>query len=297
MRPGLPQAEEFVLALAGGSRFLIAAGDEGAASVVSQLAAAMGLGVSKAAPLSGTERRLLVHTDPRRYRASPPRRHESLPADRGTAVLLTSCAIGDELFVQLLEISLVLARDAQARGGLLLHGALAERKGSGVILAAPGGTGKSTASERLRPPWRSLCDDTTLVVMDSQGKYWAHPWPTWSRFLTGEPGGTWDVQHAVPLEGIFFLSQSVTDRVESVGAGHAASLLVECAEQASQLMARGRSSEEARALRLERFDNLCGLARAMPTHVLQISLTGAFWGQIEQALGGRDGRHTDHPAR
>lgn len=291
MRPDFPPAEELVLALADGSRFLIAAGDEGAGTVVSQFGVAMGLGVSKATPLGGAGRRLLVHTDPHRHRASSPRRDESLPADRETAVFLTFCANGDQLFIQLLEISVVLARDAQVRGGILLHGALAERGGRGVILAAPGGTGKSTASERLRSPWRSLCDDATLVVVDTRGNYWAHPWPTWSRFLAGGPGGTWDVQHAVPLEAIFFLSQSVIDRVEFVGAGQAVSLLVESAEQASQLMARGRSREEARALRLERFDILCGLARAIPTHVLQLSLTGAFWEQIEQALNRRGGRH------
>ena len=34
------------------------------------------------------------------------------------------------------------------------------------------------------PPWRSLCDDATLVVRDASGRYWAHPWPTWSRFYT-----------------------------------------------------------------------------------------------------------------
>lgn len=297
MTSPLRQAEQPVLALADGSRWVMAAADEEAAPVVSRLGIAMGLGVSTATPPRGAERRLLVHSNARRPGVPPASRPDAQPVDSGTALLLTSFANGDELFVHLLEISLVLARDAQTRGGLLLHGALAERKGSGVVLAAPGGTGKSTASERLPPPWRSLCDDTTLVVMDSRRKYWAHPWPTWSRFLTGGAGGTWDVQNAVPLEGIFFLTRSVSDRVESVGAGQAVSLLVESAEQASQLMARGRSYEEARALRRERFDNLCALARALPVHVLQISLTGAFWKQIEQTLDGRDSRHADHPAR
>src|SRR5271157_5325799 len=89
---------------------------------------------------------------------------------------------------------------------------------------------RSAGPRRSSHAWRSLCDDTTLVVQDSQGNYWAHPWPTWSRFLDGGPRGTWDVQSAVPLKGVFFLSQAVEDRVESVGPGHAVSLLVECAE-------------------------------------------------------------------
>jgi SynChlorMet cassette protein ScmC len=206
--------------------------------------------------------------------------------DGVSVCILSPCDHWGGPYVNLLRLSHVLAREAQARGGVLMHGALAERDGIGVILAAPGGTGKTTASNRLPAPWRSLCDDTTLVVRDSQENYWAHPWPTWSRFLDGGPGDTWDVQNAVPLKGVFFLSQAVEDRVESVGPGHAVSLLVECAKQTSQLMARGLSKEETRALHLERFNNLCALARVVPAHVLHISLTGAFWMEMKRVLEG-----------
>ena len=196
------------------------------------------------------------------------------------------------MYLHAMRLSLVIAREAQTRGGILLHGALAERDGMGVILAAPGGTGKTTASGRLPAPWRSLCDDTTLVVRDPQGNYRAHPWPTWSRFLFGGSGdGSWDVQHAVPLGGIFFLSRAAEDRVEPVGGGQAVSLLVECANQGSMIMAHGLREEETRALHLERFDNLCALARVVPAHLLHISLTGAFWREIESALKVQPARH------
>jgi hypothetical protein len=49
-------------------------------------------------------------------------------------------------------------------------------------------------------------------------------------------------------------------------------------------MTRGLDKDETRALHLERFNNLCALARAIPGHVLHVSLTGAFWQEIEQAL-------------
>jgi SynChlorMet cassette protein ScmC len=231
-------------------------------------------------------RRLLVLVDAHNPEAFPATFHASLPSeDDGFVVCVPRPSTHSvRLYIQFTGLSLTFAHDAQTRGGVLLHGALAEKNGISVILAAPGGTGKTTASDRLPAPWRSLCDDTTLVVRDSRGNYWAHPWPTWSRFLGRESGGTWDVQNAVPLEGVFFLSRAVEDRVESVGPGHAVSLLVECAEQASQLMAQGLKKEETRALRLERFNNLCALARVVPTHVLHISLTGAFWQEIEQTL-------------
>jgi SynChlorMet cassette protein ScmC len=151
-------------------------------------------------------------------------------------------------------------------------------------MAAPGGTGKTTASNRLPAPWHSLCDDTTLVVRDPQGNFLAHPWPTWSRFMEGGLRGSWNVQEAVPVKGIFFLNQSVEDRAERVGHGVAVSMLVECVRQASMLMPLGLFKEEIQTLYLERFNNLCALARIIPSHVLHISRTGAFWKEIEQAL-------------
>lgn len=302
----LPQGLQHNLVLADGRRWVIAPGDEKAASIVSQLGDAMQLRVmspsgSLSPPTRGTNRtgavelphhgivrRLLVLVEAPNPEASPATCYAPLPfEDDGIVVcVLPSFTHSDGLYIQLVELSLVFARDAQTRGGVLLHGALAEKNGIGVILAAPGGTGKTTASHRLPSPWRSRCDDATLVVRDSQGNYWAHPWPNWSCFLRGEPCGTWDVQNAVPLKGVFFLSQAVQDRVESVGPGHAVSLLVTCAEQTSHLMARGLSKEESRALHLERFNNLCAMARAVPTHILRISLTGAFWQEIEQTLEG-----------
>ncbi len=201
---------------------------------------------------------------------------------------LTVCSLHpydqDERFIHLVQLSLVIASDIQSYGGVLLHGALAEWEGQGVVLAAPGGTGKTTASNRLPLPWKSLSDDLTLVVQDSQKTYWAHPWPTWSRFLWEGGGGRWDVQQAVPLRGIFFLARAADDRVEPLGAGRGVGLLIDSARQASQLMTRGLSPEETRALHLEWFHNLSSLSQAIPTYFLHIGLTGSFWQVIERVL-------------
>ena len=189
-------------------------------------------------------------------------------------------------YLRLVELSTALARAFVPHGGVLLHGALAEREGIGVLLAAPSGTGKTTASNRLTPPWRSLSDDLTLVLRDAQGRWWAHPWPTWSRFAPGGPGGVWDVQYAVPLHAIFYLAQAPEERVEPIGAGQATAMLVQSAEQwAYSCLTRGLSIKESRVLRQQSFDLLCALARAVPAFVLHLSLTGAFWVEIERALG------------
>jgi SynChlorMet cassette protein ScmC len=188
--------------------------------------------------------------------------------------------------VQLMHLSMVICLDAQCRGGVLLHGALAGWNGNGVILAGPGGRGKTTASKRLPRHWQSFCDDTTLVVCDNKGAYWAHPWPTWSDFMFGGTGGTWDVQHAVPLKGIFFLDQAQREQIESLGAGHATCLLTESSEQASRIISHYMEKDELRKHRQMCFDNICALAQTIPSYVLHLGRDGAFWKEIERALNG-----------
>jgi SynChlorMet cassette protein ScmC len=204
---------------------------------------------------------------------------------RDSVTCFFKTAENDETLVfQLMWLSFVLSLEVQKRGGVLLHGALAERDGYGVILAGPGGIGKTTASQRLTSPWRSLCDDLTLVVRDQQGIYWAHPWPTWSKFMFGGSGGTWDVQHAVPLKGIFFLAQVPHDQVEPVGNGQAVCLLVESTEQVWGGMRHAIDEQKIRTFRLQRFENLCALAQVIPCYILHLSLNGAFWQEIEKTV-------------
>jgi len=185
---------------------------------------------------------------------------------------------------QLAILSLIIAREVELGSGLLLHGALVERDGKGVILAGPSGSGKTTISRRLPPPWRSPCDDTTLLIRDDQGVYWAHPWPTWSNFMFGGQGGSWDVHHAVRLEGIFFLNQATEDMVSQVGSAAATCLLNEVAEQVSRLMLYTMSPDEVRAHRLRRFETICSTAKQAPVFRLRMSPAGTFWREIEEVL-------------
>lgn len=281
------------LTLADGSRWEIAAADAEAVEVVAQLGDAMQLRVTPdaSAPMQQGVMRLRVHTDWQDRGSSSLPMYTAVPAeDGGRCIYIQPPEPDNGMYLQLVRLALVVARDVQTHGGMLIHGALAEQNGRGVILAAPGGRGKTTASNRLPPPWRSWCDDATLVVPDEHGNYWAHPWPTWSRFIChAAGGGTWDVQRAVPLKAIYVLSQACDDRVEPIGRGQTVSLLVECAEQAAILMGQGLAQAEKRTLHLERFNNLCSLVRVIPGAILHISLTGAFWELITQALDGNDG--------
>jgi SynChlorMet cassette protein ScmC len=282
MKPLPAHGVWYGLPLADGSRWNITAGDEEAIPIVSQLGHVMRLRATSGiieGPNKHKTRRLLVRM---KTLDSPfPLTSEN---DDTVVCTLSSSDLQGGRYVNLVKLSLILAQGTQSRGGILVHGALAVREDMGVILAAPSGTGKTTASKRLPLPWRSLSDDTTLVVRDMQGNYFAHPWPTWSRFLDEGTGGVWNVQKAVPIKGIFFLLQAANDRLERIGAGQAVCLLGESVEQASAFMAIRLCKKDLLALHLERFDNLCALAKNVPAYLLYISLTGNFWQEMGKVL-------------
>jgi SynChlorMet cassette protein ScmC len=170
-----------------------------------------------------------------------------------------------------------------SRGGVSFHAALLQYQGQGVLLAAPGETGKTTCSRRVTLPWQARCDDGTLVVRTPSGRYLAHPLPTWNDYLRGQVDNTWDVADALPVAGVFFLEQSPEDEVIPLDPVQAA---VSASRSAEQIFSFDLlfESTKARNLRLALFENACALAKQIPAFILRVSLTGKFWEKIEEAL-------------
>lgn len=263
--------------LLGGVAWQISGEDAEAEKIISELQ-----GVIQITPTQGASyRRLRVITDNRKAGQS-----EAITGDVEVCVppLGDSSAGLNEIFVRLLR---PICRDIQANRGLFLHGALAVKEGFGVILAGRSGEGKTTASGRLPIPWRSLCDDVTLVRRDDKGKYWAHPWPTWSKFMEGGPGGSWDISRSIPLKSIFFLAKSDKDLAESVKIEQAVCLLIQVAHQAVSpwCFFEYEKNEDFQAHQLQRFDLICALAEAVPSFILRTSQQGSFWEEMDRALG------------
>lgn len=174
------------------------------------------------------------------------------------------------------------------RGGLPFHAALLEHQGQGVILAAPGGTGKSTCSSRVVFPWQARCDDEVLVVLDPGGRYLAHPFPTWTDYFWERAENTWEVEDAVPVAGIFFLEQSPEDDFVPLEGAQAAVAATRSAEQVMALQfLRESNSGETRELKRTMFTNACEIVKQIPAFHLRVSRTGRFWEKIEAALGWR----------
>ncbi|MFC1488550.1 SynChlorMet cassette protein ScmC [Thermodesulfobacteriota bacterium] len=187
-------------------------------------------------------------------------------------------------FISMWSALLPIYQRSIGKGGLPFHAGLAERDGRGFLLAAPGHTGKSTCCRRLPSSWRQLSDDETLVVLDQQKRYRAHPFPTWSDYLLKRSEKTWDVQYSVPLSGIFFLEQSETDHASLLGEGKAAVLITESAMQICNKFWTVFDKANQRLLSKGLFDNACEMAKQIPAYRLKVSLHGRFWEKIEQIL-------------
>ena len=275
------------LGFADGQRWLIRSVDDKAAAIVAELGRVMQL-------RPGDDGRELYVAASGEYK--PPARADS---DSGGSVVccLPEPTSPDMRAVGMDRIATAVAWVSLARGGLLLHAALAEFQGSGFAMAGPSGIGKSTASSRLRPPWRSLCDDATLVVRDRAGRWWAHPWPTWSHFFEGGPGGSWPVEHAVPLRAIFFLSRSPFDQLEPVNTTQATALTMESAVDLAWEAYRLTDEESATALSSAGVRAARALASAVPAHALRLSLDGLFWEEIERVLPTDAGPEPDEDDR
>ncbi len=174
----------------------------------------------------------------------------------------------------------------QQENAVLLHAALAEWRGCGVLFAGPGGVGKSTTSQRLPPGWRSLCDDACLVI-GHQGKFYAHPWPTWSRFFFDEGmSGQWDVQESVPLKAIFLLDRSEKNYLEGINRAEAAVSLVKSNEQIINSQIQALTRDQRIGMRMKVFDTISKLVRTVPVVRLYLGLDDDFGPLLEDFLEG-----------
>jgi len=182
------------------------------------------------------------------------------------------------------ESLLPLYRQTIAAGGIPMHAALIAYSEQGLIIAAPGGIGKSTCCRRLPPTWNPLCDDETLILPDPSKSFFAHPFPTWSEHLCGGSSRTWNVHSRIPLHAVFFLSQATKDEVVPVSEMEAAIRIYQSAAEVCGRMWCDMDSPAQRGLRTELISNACRLAKAVPVFALHARLTGRFWEHMDRVL-------------
>lgn len=166
-------------------------------------------------------------------------------------------------------------------GCMPLHAALIEKDGRGFLIAARGGTGKSTCCQRIPSPWKALGDDETFVVVDKKGEYSAHPFPTWSVCISNQLNCFWNVQSGVKIAAVLFLERSEKDSVLPMGRGQAAWRIYSSAMEAFEKL-WNRPKKVLRLYKRQILSISFQIAGKVPAYVLRASLSGRFWEEVEK---------------
>jgi len=165
-----------------------------------------------------------------------------------------------------------------------IHAALAEFNRKGILIAAQGGTGKSTCSKRFPSHWNSLSDDMSLIVKTRENNYRGHPMPTWSDHLCGFKQSKFNSSYSVPLNAIFFLEQSDIDEVIPLNPIIGAQKIFESSKQVWGAYLGKIPKDEERKMIQNIFNHSFDLAKKTPCYILKATLHGEFWKEIEKVI-------------
>lgn len=169
-------------------------------------------------------------------------------------------------------------------GSTPFHAAFAELDNKGILITAPGSTGKTTSYHRLPNYWNKYADDLALVVKAGGDNYNVHPLPTWSDYVIREERTTFRVEHSVPLKGIFFLEQSNKDEVEEINQGIAVMEIFNSLKSNSERLLPRMDNQERQVTYRKLLDTSIDLAKTIPCYRLKATLHGEFWKEIEKVL-------------
>jgi len=191
---------------------------------------------------------------------------------------------------QLSRLSAVLGSCFFNHGGFVIHsglikfsdGAVDDRKG--ILLGGASGSGKSTASAMLRPPWFSLSDDLTLIVENPNGGYSAHPFPTWSRILWKEDKikfKTVKFNNPVPINSVILIDRNSEHSIKKIGKGEALCLLTELVKQANKHLVCEMERESIAQFNLKYFMNVKNFVTYINCYSYDLKIDETFWKDVE----------------
>lgn len=164
------------------------------------------------------------------------------------------------------------------------HAGLVSYKGKGILLAAQGGGGKSTACRLLPSKWNVLCDDEAMIVKNNGSGYNVHPMPTWSELFVKGNIRRYDFNKKVKLCAIFFLEQSLDNVVNILPFRDS---ILPISHYAAQIIIKYRGHwpyKELYEIRKNIFLNASDIAKNVPAFKLKFNINKRFWEKIEQVI-------------
>lgn len=165
-----------------------------------------------------------------------------------------------------------------------VHATFAEYKGKGILIAASGGTGKSTCYKRFpKGKWTPLSDDNVLLVKKNE-QIMVHPMPTWSDYLWKRDFTIFKTSYFAPLSAIFFLEQAKTDEVVFLSKNMAINKVYESFKQIWEAFWVKMEKDAKIAMNKKIFNTAAGIAKVTPCYVLNATLHGNFWEEIERVI-------------
>ena len=165
-----------------------------------------------------------------------------------------------------------------------IHATFAEFNGKGILIAASGGTGKSTCYNRLPAYWQPLSDDNALILRDSNNNFRVHPMPTWSDHLWNRKHSTFKTSYSVPLHGIFFLEQAPHDKVKKIARTDSIRKLFESTKQIWESYWERIEKNDKINMTKKLFDTVFDITNKIPCYRLSATLHGEFWKEIEKVI-------------
>jgi len=164
-------------------------------------------------------------------------------------------------------------------GAFPLHAALVGLNQDGLVLCAPGGTGKSTCISRLPTPWVGYAEDEVLILPDAKEGFVAWPLPTWASYYRKieEQKNLPLLLEPLHLKYICFLRQGAPDQYLEWGRGKVASHLFQSSIQVVRKFRTPDNKGWNQSLTHSLFNNIVNCALKISAGELLATKTGAFW--------------------
>lgn len=172
----------------------------------------------------------------------------------------------------------VIIDDMILRGGLPVHGALAEYAGQGLLFVAPPGGGKTTTMATAPPGWNVLSDDAALIWPDRADMWTASPLPSWTELSSADRTPRTDPGRTCRLRGLVLLNKAKRIDLDKIAPVKALPALYRAVGEYPVLV---MTEVDCRS---HAFRLASHLVRTLPCWRLDLPLGGHIWPHLEGVL-------------